>query len=292
MNRRSRQEIAAETVAILDRGEYRAPSGRPVVIADALAAAVTGTRLYRPDAPLLAADGGEPAPPATGGEGTPPAAGGTEARPRIEVTGETTLAAAYRLDASGGDAVCCLNFASAKNPGGGFRTGAQAQEESLARSSGLYRCLEAAPDYYEFHRRQRDPLYSDHMIYSPAVPVFRDDSGRLLERPYATAFITAPAPNAGAVRSPEGRRELPGVLRHRAARVLAVARAHGHTRLVLGAWGCGVFRNSPETVARAFRESLEGAAYAGAFTQVVFAVLDNAAGRPTFAAFEDELAGL
>ena len=32
-----------------------------------------------------------------------------------------------------------LNFASAKHPGGGFRGGSQAQEESIARSSTLYK---------------------------------------------------------------------------------------------------------------------------------------------------------
>jgi len=31
-----------------------------------------------------------------------------------------------------------------------------------------------------------------------------------------------------------------------------LAAAHGYTRLVLGAWGCGVFRNDPEVVAAAF----------------------------------------
>jgi uncharacterized protein (TIGR02452 family) len=33
------------------------------------------------------------------------------------------------------------------------------------------------------------------MIYSPGVPVFRDDTGALLEEPYDVAFLTSPAPN-------------------------------------------------------------------------------------------------
>jgi uncharacterized protein (TIGR02452 family) len=45
---------------------------------------------------------------------------------------------------------------------------------------------------YDFHRSNHDPLYSDYAIYSPAVPVFRDDEGLLLEEPYTVAIITSP----------------------------------------------------------------------------------------------------
>ncbi|CAF4404397.1 unnamed protein product, partial [Rotaria sordida] len=66
----------------------------------------------------------------------------TTAYTTIEVRHCTTLQAARFLVAqTGEDHVGVLNFASAKNPGGGFRTGACAQEESLARSSSLYPAL-------------------------------------------------------------------------------------------------------------------------------------------------------
>jgi len=70
-----------------------------------------------------------------------------------------------------------LNFASAKNPGGGFLGGGSAQEESLARSSGLFPCINQMQQMYETNRAYRSCLYTDHMIYSPRVPVFRDDEG-------------------------------------------------------------------------------------------------------------------
>jgi uncharacterized protein (TIGR02452 family) len=66
-----------------------------------------------------------------------------------------------------------LNFASARNVGGGFLNGARAQEEDLARSCGLFRCLETQPEYYEVNRRTASLLYTDHIIYSPRVPWFR-----------------------------------------------------------------------------------------------------------------------
>ncbi|MFD0688913.1 TIGR02452 family protein [Actinomadura fibrosa] len=271
MSRHPRRMTAQETVAILERGDYQAPSGRTVQISEALDRAVRGTVLYRPDELdrlLRRLPAAEPA------------------ETLIEVTGETTLAAARRLRAPG-TVPFALNFASAKNPGGGFLNGAHAQEEGLARSSGLYASLRAAGEFYDFHRAQRDLLYSDHMIYSPDVPVFRDDAGRLLEEPYGVAFLTSPAPNRGAIRDPAAAARVPEVLRERARKVLAVALANGHRRLVLGAWGCGVFRNDPDEVADAFARLLRpGAEFGNRFERVVFAVWDTAAGAPRHAAFE------
>jgi uncharacterized protein (TIGR02452 family) len=185
--------------------------------------------------------------------------------------------------------VACLVFASAKSPGGGFLNGAQAQEESLARASALYRCQLAVPQFYAFHRQQGDLRYSDRVIYSPAVPVFRDDDGTLLARLYPVSFLTAAAPNLGAilVDQPGLAAAVPGVLRARAARVLDVAAAHRHRVLVLGAWGCGVFRNDPVLVASVFAQLLRHRG--GWFEQVVFAVLDRQPGAPTYRAFADAL---
>ncbi|WP_241780085.1 TIGR02452 family protein, partial [Streptomyces wadayamensis] len=74
----------------------------------------------------------------------------------------------------------------------------------------------------------------------------------------------------------------------RAERVLEVAAAQGVRRLVLGAWGCGVFRNDPAEVAGAFRRLLTapGARFATTFDTVVFAVLDRSKAGTTRSAFE------
>lgn len=148
-----------------------------------------------------------------------------------------------------------------------------------------------APDYYEVHRAGKSTFYTDRVIHSPAVPVFRDDRGRLLETPFPVAFLTSPAPNAGTIRrqEPERAHEIPGALARRAELVLEVAALHGHRRLVLGAWGCGVFRNEPAAVAEAFRELLTGR-FDGVFERVVFGVLDRAP-EPR-QAFERAFAGL
>jgi uncharacterized protein (TIGR02452 family) len=257
MSRQQRAEIARQTDEIVHDGRYVTRGGVEVDISDAISGAVRGTLLYQPDEIV-------------GNHLRRPGIG------RAEVTDESTLTAARRMAESGSDAVACLNFASARKPGGGYRSGAQAQEESLARSSALAVCLAAAPGFYDFHNTHRDPRYSDRIIYSPAVPVFRDDAGGLLARPYRVAFLTAAAPNVSAMTDPAGRAEVPAILSHRAGKVLAIARRHGHRRLVLGAWGCGVFGNDPSTVAGAFAGLLTaGGPFADAFDHVVFAIMDN-----------------
>lgn len=257
MSRQQRAAIAAQTDQILRDGTYRTISGVDVSIADAVREAVRGTVLLLPDQ----VDGARP-----------PAGGPT----MIEVTDESTLAAARRLAQARPDPVACLNFASARKPGGGYRSGAQAQEESLARASALTACLAAAPDFYAFHNGNRDARYSDRIIYSPGVPVFRDDAGMLLPAPYRVAFLTSAAPNAAAISDPAQLAEVPEILRRRAEKVLAVAHRFGHRRLVLGAWGCGVFGNAPRVVAEAFARSLgNGGRFAGSFAHIVFAILDH-----------------
>jgi uncharacterized protein (TIGR02452 family) len=218
----------------------------------------------------------------------PPGEGG--GRIAVEVTNETTLAAARRIvhELGASEAVAALDFASATKPGGGYRNGAEAQEGSLARASALGTCLERVPAFYEHHQRHRHPLYTDRVICSPGVPVFRDDSGRLLGEPYPVTFLTAAAPNAGALADRGWTGDLDTAVRQRARRVLAVAAGHGHRQLVLGAWGCGVFRNDPAHVATVFADLLRDG-FAGAFTRVTFAVVEGPPGTGTFRTFHDAL---
>ncbi len=266
--------IARHTQEIVETGHYQASDGSTVSIERELAAALAGTTLHGPGAVPVTPD--------------------TDRTTAFEVTGESSNEAARRLTTADPAPVAVLNFASARNPGGGYLNGAQAQEEALCRSSALYSTLLRAPEYYEHHRADRDPFYSDRVIHSPGVPVFRDDRGRLLDMPYGVGFLTSPAPNAGVIarRNPDLAHRIPGALATRAERVLETAAAAGYRRLVLGAWGCGVFRNDPAHVADAFKALLTGGGrFAGHFEQVVFAVLDRTAGGVTLAAFRRSFDG-
>jgi uncharacterized protein (TIGR02452 family) len=263
--------IAADALRIIHAGRYTNLRDEVIDIAGDLRRAVAGTRSFPPAAAL----------PHFAPAGTPTA---------FEVLNETTLAAAERL-ARGGLRPVALNFASAKHPGGGFLGGARAQEESLCRSSGLYACLNGNP-MYEFHERAGGGFYTNYAIYSPDVPVFFTDAGNPLPEPYRCSFVTSPAVNAGVYlgRSPDRGEEVREEMSQRIDKVLTIAAGHGHDTAVLGAWGCGVFRNDPEEIAELFRVAFDGP-FRGVFARVVFAVLDNSADRSTFGAFERPFRG-
>lgn len=265
--------IAHQTQEIVETGHYSASDGREVVIAAEIAQAREGTRLYGPDPVPVVVD--------------------TDRETAFEVTAESSTQAAQRLTAADPAPVAVLNFASARNPGGGFLNGAQAQEEALCRASALHATLLRAPDYYEHHRTDRSPFYSDRVIHSPAVPVFRDDRGRFLDVPYLVGFLTSPAPNAGviAMRTPQETHRVPTALASRAERVLETAATAGYRRLVLGAWGCGVFRNDPATVADTFHTLLTGdGRFARHFERITFAILDRSKSQGTLGAFRQVFA--
>jgi uncharacterized protein (TIGR02452 family) len=250
----SRDKAAAygrEAVGIIRQGKYTAASGRTVSIAEDLERSIRGTVSYPPEVTV------------------PDSSSGSN-KTNIEITNKTTLSAATRLLAARYRPTA-LNFASATHPGGGFLSGAAAQEEYLARSSALYACLEKN-QMYSFHQARRDPIYTDYVIYSPEVPVFRADDGLLLEKPYAVSIITSPAANANHVQT-DRRGEILPAMRSRILKVLGVGLLHGHDSIVLGAWGCGAFGNDPFEIAKLFHRAFEEN-FKGAYKRVIFAIVD------------------
>jgi uncharacterized protein (TIGR02452 family) len=275
VNRSMRMELAKQTVEIVERGSYQSANGRPVDIVKSVHNCLNATQFFPPE-DLDRIRQGILAQPAEG-----PATA-------FEVVNETTLSGIARVLSIGKAPIAALNFASAKNPGGGFLNGSQAQEESLARSSALHASLNRAWTFYERHRASPSLLYSDAMILSPECPVFRDDDGKLLEEPHVVTFITSPAPNAGACadKRPEELPLIPAVFQRRSEYVLALAASQGYKHLVLGAWGCGAFRNDPAVVAESFLAHLRHERWRGRFERVVFSVLDTSSSKDTLAAFE------
>jgi len=324
MNRTQRIENASQTLDITKRGVYIA-NGHEVNISDAISRSVRDTLLYTPEALSEIARQADQIivtnrktaitvvnqttmealrEMTTSGKSEMTTAGKTD----VALVGKTEMTTAGKTDVTlvgkaemkpvenaemtTAEKIGCLNFASAKNPGGGFLSGALAQEECLAAASSLYpslsqpKCLEM----YEYNRSRKTCLYSDYMIYSPNVVFFKDDTGLLLETPYQADVLTSPAVNIAAM-SQTNPSDLPYVeqtMMSRIDKMFAVFALHNVETLVLGAWGCGVFQNNPHDIARYFATFLTGnGKYAGYFRKITFAVYDRSINQENFNAFRE-----
>lgn len=254
--------MAKDTLEILARKYYINGNNEKISIENELKTSVKGTVLFSPEELAELTEKETP---------------DKHFETRFEVWRCSSLKAILQLaEEEDQEKIMCLNFASAKNPGGGFINGAEAQEESLARTSGLHESLLQGWKYYETHRAMESCFYTDMMIYSPKVPVFRKDKGELLPKPVLCNFITSPAVNAGVVKrqEPERAGEIFGAMDVRTEKMLALALHQGNETLILGAWGCGVFKNDPVEIAELFKKHLQGK-YKNKFKRVVFAILSK-----------------
>lgn len=248
MSREENKKIAEETIAIINSGCYRAGGKKIVFDRDKYSKAI----VY---------------PPEWKREHEERAVFDT----KIIVSPLDTVSAILSRDNP--EKTLALNFASARNPGGGFETGAQAQEEALARSGTLFLSIggKDAREMYEANARCRNPFYSDYIVYSPEVLFFRDNDNKLLENGKTVAVISIPAVNRSICAKPDS--EIEDVMRRRIRKLFDIALENGKDDLILGAWGCGVFGNNPETIARLFKKTLNEKPYKGAFKTVEFAIL-------------------
>lgn len=220
---------------------------------------------------------------------------------KVIVTKNRSFEAA-RPYAEQGYRVAVLNFASSTNPGGGVTSGASAQEECLCRVSTLYSCLKAESmwdRFYEPHRKTANPLHNDDIIYTKDVLVFKDDDYQPLERPFMVDVITCAAPT---LREKASNRfnpydgdkapditsgELLAIHEKRGRKIIAAAAVNGAQVLILGAFGCGAFRNDPKVVAQAYKNILPD--YLRYFNAVEFAVYCRAYDLRNYNIFKEVL---
>ncbi|KAJ2897350.1 mitochondrial chaperone BCS1 [Zalerion maritima] len=202
--------------------------------------------------------------------------------------------------------VAVLNFASERNPGGGWRKGARAQEEALFYRSSLCQSLAENKDRH-YPLRQRSALYS------PEVVIVRNsmDNGHQLMHPTHVADpIDLPIVSVisvAALRRPplkktnygNGRTEetfqdpsARSLTKEKMRLTLRIAGSMGHGLVVLGALGCGAFRNPPQEVAECWSEVIRETEFTGGrFRELCFAVWDKK-DEGNFELFEKKLDGL
>lgn len=195
----------------------------------------------------------------------------------ISVIGKDSVSA---LVANRDSKVCLLNMASYKRPGGGVANGAKAQEECLFRCSNLMSTISEA--YY--------PLDTEDTLYTIDATFFKDKDYNPMEA------IECDVVTSAAFNISKGPRSMPRNYSEQTLKkirlMLSLAIRNNVEVIILGAWGCGVFKNEPLVMARLFHRVLVKEKYQQHFKKVVFPVINdkNSTGN-NLLIFERELNG-
>lgn len=207
--------------------------------------------------------------------------------------------------------VAVHNFASATNPGGGVIRGSNAQEEAICRCSTLFFNLykeEMRTGFYDHHRNmlksgEMDVTYNDDCIYTPGIVVFKTDTVSPQIMPekdwYQVDVITCAAPNlrynpSNPMNPNSGNKavqlsdmELFTLHIKRMRRILDIAKRENDEVIILGAFGCGAFYNSPEVVAEAMTQVIKEYSYD--FKVIEFAIYCSPDHTENYDVFESKL---
>lgn len=198
------------------------------------------------------------------------------------------------LDPTTAARVAVLNMASERSPGGGWLKGASAQEEALCFRStlaaSLHRVLYPIQQRAGLYTRDvvvfRTSMTDGHKLMIPATPAsnlpvvsalsvagIRRPDVKPVDEASGSAGHKGNAAKGPFVFADPAAREL---TKDKMRLCLRMAGARGHTMLVLGAIGCGAFRNPPEEVVRCWQEVLDEDEFAGGwFKEIWFAVYDR-----------------
>ena len=209
-------------------------------------------------------------------------------RMAVTVTGDRSFQAAMRLHRENPEAkIAVMNFANAFHPGGGVTEGASAQEECLCRTSTLYPLLyrrTLRDSFYRYHQNLKSLNATDTLIYTEGVVICKTDEDlpkRMPKEDWVTVdVITIAAPDLRLIddrffeQSEDSYRmskaELFGYHVKRAIHMFTCAAANKADILVLGAFGCGAFRNDPTVVANAYKTAMS--VFPKVFDKIEFAV--------------------
>lgn len=195
----------------------------------------------------------------------------------INVIDADTITAAWNAHTESAAKIAILNFASFRHPGGGFMTGAMAQEESICHHTNLYNALAAQQAWYDENEHITNRcLYQNRAILTYDVSIIARGIGKFvpIENVFQADFLTCASPNAGAAaKKGVSEEEINRAIERRISYAVELLAGRGYTYVILGAFGCGAFRCNPRVVAEAFRKSVERSA--NAFDKVIFAIPDG-----------------
>ena len=188
-------------------------------------------------------------------------------------TGTASVQAQGSLECMEEGRVGVLVFCSATRPGGGWLTGATAQEESISRASTW--ALSCAHPEFHAEPSTTNYFYKDAILAVDGMVFERNNTP--LAKPAPVHFVGMCAPNARAMQEhgmqPQATSMRARIVEALVLRMRLALQAFGDagcTTAVLGAVGCGVFQIQPGDCVRAWQRAiaLDGAP----FERIVFAL--------------------
>ncbi len=228
----------------------------------------------------------------------------------INVICKDYLAAAYE-QVQKGNRVLVINFASPHCPGGGFLEGYNGQEENLCYRTelagfmhlqaeiiedGLWKKPEVRKELMEDHpekllyplcpiatREGFELKIPEGAVLIPDVTVFRADPDNfyeLLDVPFKVDVLSIAAPDCpplihlGTEKVDYAREDDRRKIKSQILTQLLIASKGNYEVIVMGAFGCGAFKNPPRAVAQLYQEIIENH-FKGALKEIVFAILDH-----------------
>lgn len=253
-----RVQVMNDTLNHLKAGFYTSPNGNRQTLD--LNAAAQGAELLLHAGPIIQRPGNE--------------------QTRILVKNKDCLYAAAELHARGLNPIV-LDMANDRHFGGGYLTGASAQEEDCCRRSGL--CL-AVDTQQGLQRQNFYPLHRNSEsagVYVPRVPIFRagfDKGYQYLNHPFEIAYGVFAAYHhpqlSNASGAPRLHHTTAAATREKIRTFFEMARQKGHHSVVFSAFGCGAFRNPPDQIAEITMDVISNE-FAHCFKEIVIAVIDD-----------------
>lgn len=186
----------------------------------------------------------------------------TWANGKVSVVNLDTVSAIQAYSEDHDSVICALNMASNSKPGGGVAYGAKAQEEALFRCSNLG--LSISSRWY--------PMEDVEVYMSEEVVFFKDKNYKDFKEAYEVSVISCPAVKLEDGKKPKNYKQ---ITEEKMKLMLTIPFQHACRRLILGAWGCGVYGNDPNYIAKEFKRLLFKGGYRFLYDEVIFAIIND-----------------
>lgn len=177
----------------------------------------------------------------------------------IQVVNSDSVSALTEWSKVGKTAV--LNMASYKRPGGGVINGARAQEECLFRCSNLGHVI--SDDFY--------PLQDNELLWTKDAIFFKDVNYGYM-KDIQVDVITIAAINLNALGRFQKISNYEKLTKDKIRLMLSMAIKNNIDNIILGAWGCGVFGNKPDKMAKMFKDVLDEGYK---INNIIFAIIND-----------------